>query len=473
MVKEGKISFCVRPDSSLKNCLSAEANTTYINTKYDCTDCLINYLPYESKFYERKICHNIFEEIKYTQEINYAEYNGKISAREGKCENNKFFTPDGKYCYKCDNSDIGMTGCKSKCNFSLKRNNALKCLDGCKDGYIESSEGICEYCDKYNNGCKKCHYEKEYPINYLGIKRQRRFLCDECEQNYIKIDGECISCVTIMINECLNCKMENNEYKCIQCYDGYYLNDEGLCVNCHDGYFIEERKCIKCNDISRGGIEGCLDCNKNGNSVSCLTCDEEYILLSNNKTCLKISQNEQLKKYINCKELSLNNNHFNCISCKYNYYSILKENDETICIYLPELNGYVDDYKSYNYYNIYYYDKNPSIDYIYKYFFYRYIKNYFSPCLEVINLGTEDNPLYSCSKCFYSDYRLLTDVNSNISYCINTNLIGKDLVNCIDNEFKIKNKKIEYNCTQCKENSNLVYDEFEKRFFSPLLLIQI
>ena len=55
MVKEGNISFCVTPDSNLDYCLSADANTTYVNTKYDCTKCLINHLPYESKFYERKI----------------------------------------------------------------------------------------------------------------------------------------------------------------------------------------------------------------------------------------------------------------------------------------------------------------------------------------------------------------------------------------------------------------------------------
>ena len=65
MVKEGNISFCILPTSNLDYCLSAEANTTYINTKYDCIDCLINHLPFESKFYERKICQNIFEEIKY------------------------------------------------------------------------------------------------------------------------------------------------------------------------------------------------------------------------------------------------------------------------------------------------------------------------------------------------------------------------------------------------------------------------
>lgn len=68
------------------------------------------------------------------------------------------------------------------------------------------------------------------------------------------------------------------------------------------------KKCIKCNNISQGGIEGCTYHNKNGNSISCSTYNKGYILLSKNKTCLKISQNEELKKYNNCWELYLNNN---------------------------------------------------------------------------------------------------------------------------------------------------------------------
>ena len=150
-------------------------------------------------------------------------------AREGKCENNTLFTPDGVYCYKCNNPSIGMNGCKNECSFSFKRNNIIKCLDGCKDGYIESPEGICENCNEVNKGCNLCHYENEYPTNYLGFKSQRRFICDECGQNYIKKNDECISC---NINGCQICKIENNEFKCNRCYSGYYLNNEGVCTYC-------------------------------------------------------------------------------------------------------------------------------------------------------------------------------------------------------------------------------------------------
>ena len=428
MVKEGNISFCIRPDSNLDYCLSANANTTYVNTKYDCTNCIINHLPYESKFYERKICQNILEKIKYSQNKTFSVYHGKIMARDGECENNTLFTPDGIYCYKCDNQYIGMYGCKSECSFSLKKNKTLKCLDGCKEGYIESSEGICESCYKVNEGCNYCHYENEYPSNYLGFKRQRRFICDECSPNYIKKDEECISCNNL-INGCQNCKNENNKYKCNLCFNGYYLNEDYLCTYCQYGFVLEGKKCINCNDISQGGIEGCLYCNKNGNLISCSNCEEGYILLSSNKTCIKISQNKELKKLSKCRELAINNNHFDCLSCKSSYYSLLKENNKKICIYAPEINGYIDDSYDYDFSNIYAYGKNPSIDYIYKYYYNKYISYYFYGCLEVINLGTQDNPLYSCIRCSSSSYLLLTEENSNISYCIYYNKIVNDIVN--------------------------------------------
>ena len=77
-----------------------------------------------------------------------------------------------------------MGGCNSQYSFSLERNDIIKCLDGCKDGYYETSEGIFKNCSNINSGCNKCHYEDEYPTDYIGIKRKRRFICDNCDPNY-------------------------------------------------------------------------------------------------------------------------------------------------------------------------------------------------------------------------------------------------------------------------------------------------
>jgi hypothetical protein len=37
-----------------------------------------------------------------------------------------------------------MPGCAGECNFSLYRNRLILCEGECKEGYIETSKGICE-----------------------------------------------------------------------------------------------------------------------------------------------------------------------------------------------------------------------------------------------------------------------------------------------------------------------------------------
>ena len=77
-----------------------------------------------------------------------------------------------------------MGGCNNKCNFSLERN----------DVWMDVKMDILKSQKEYvrvaylNSGCNKCHYEKDYPTNYLDVKRKRRFLCYNCDSNnYIKI----------------------------------------------------------------------------------------------------------------------------------------------------------------------------------------------------------------------------------------------------------------------------------------------
>ena len=138
---------------------------------------------------------------------------------------------------------------------------------------------------------------------------------------------------------------------------------------------------------------------------------------------MKRSENADLRKHNKCREVTLENNKFRCIFCEYFDYSVLIEDDESICIYLPELNGvfgyFVYDYNILDsYYNVPdYKETNPDLDYFYKYFFYKYFKNRFSNCIEVINLGSKNNPLYSCVKCSNSE-NLVIEENNNIGYCI-------------------------------------------------------
>ena len=463
LVKEDNIKICVRRETNLEYCLNATVDTTYAINEYNCTSCEINHLPYYSEFYERYICQNIFEEIETFQNIDLDiyQYYQRIEAIDGNCPNNKFFTPDREYCYKC-NSYIGMPGCKSECSFSLEKIDIIKCLDGCIDGYIESSEGICQSCYEINNGCEQCHYG-EYPINYFGIKRLRKFICDYCYSDYfVLIDDKCARCNHIE-NDCNRCEIMNDKFKCKECYSRYLLDEEGHCNYC-DGGFIHENNCIKCNDTNKGGIEGCTYCDYYEDKVTCLSCEEGYILLENNKTCLKISKINGLIKYNKCREITLKDNKFHCLECNDYRYSVLKEDNESICIYLPELNGYFD-WDVYNYDDLYYYEKNPDLDYIYNYYFIKYISyNYYSHCVEVINLGSNHNPLYSCIKCYSLNY-LFTEENSNISYCIYYYLVENNnkVQNCKDKKIKIMDKEIKFTCVSCyEENDILIYDEIDK-----------
>ena len=226
LVNEDNINFCEEKNNvGLEYCLEAEANTTFIRTKYNCKSCVINHLPYKSSFFERTICHNIFEDIIRNKSLdinNFSLITENETANNGICQS-MFFTPDGIYCYSCTDKIVGMPGCKGSCTFSLERNDPIKCNE-CKEGYIESSEGVCESCDAINEGCNKCHYETSYPDDYIGIKRKRRFVCDnDCKNDYF-LDNEdklCKHC-SEYLPKCVNCE-KNDQIKCNKCEIGYYL----------------------------------------------------------------------------------------------------------------------------------------------------------------------------------------------------------------------------------------------------------
>ena len=185
----------------------------------------------------------IFDEIITEKEIPLEAFEGieNIDAsNEGKCQNN-YFTPDGKKCYKCNNPQIGMPGCKGSCNFSLKRNNIIKCEDGCEKGYIEISEGICESCNYQTQGCSECHYEDNYPADFLGLKRKKNFVCDKCDMGYVKENNYCLKCEDLGLGRCEECQVENKndsyndwyDYKCIKC-NKYSVLTDGICLGCED-----------------------------------------------------------------------------------------------------------------------------------------------------------------------------------------------------------------------------------------------
>ena len=438
--KENGVKICEKPLLELEGCTEVNSNTSYIKSIYNCTECSINYLPYYSQFFKRKICQNIYQEIIRKKELSFDAFSNvdSIPAKYGICENNKLFTPDGINCYACNNKIVGMVGCKGSCTFSLERNNVIECEeDGCKTGYLESSKGICESCNTINNGCFECHQEEEKIGNFI----KKKFICDQCEEGFLTSnDKKCHHCSEIGFTHCEKCQKDKdneNELVCVQCSEGYFLTNEGYCSKCNNTQVKTNRNtCVFCDDIDEGGIEGCKSCYNDGERILCKECDEGFILLSINQTCLKITENKELEEFNNCQQLSLNDNGLFCSKCIENYI-LLKEENSTRCVnytFIPSRNFNINKL-----------------------------------CQESINYGTEEKPIFSCNKCIDNNYieesekekgkviTKFTNIKNNISFCDYSNNYPQ-LENCIEAEISYSQGINRYNCTKCNLNSILHYN---------------
>jgi hypothetical protein len=479
----------------LEGCTEAVGDTTYINSEYNCTKCSLGYALYYSKFFGRIICQNIKMKIKRKEDISLDEVDDidikvKINNETKKCDKEYLFTPDGENCYRCDNDIIGIPGCKGGCSFSLERKGILKCEGECKSGYIESSKGVCSECSAISKGCHECHYEDNTDNiqDSQGIIRKRNFVCDYCEEGYLKSPyGTCLDCdEDLDLDDCNRCEVDPNnseKYICTQCKENYFFEDDGdgdgECEVCYGDEFkgLNVNKCIDCDDTEGGGIANCDYCELDGEKPKCLECRSGYILLSNNNTCLDIAKNEELQKFDNCLILTLDNNKFKCSKCR-DKYSLV---NNTECIYTPTL---YDKY-FYIYHQIYFYNtfKNKynssmKIENVYREykendFFYKQ-NIYLYPCEESINIGTVENPLYSCIKCYNDSYRhkyestnypaKVTDVNSKLSFCLEAQKIDV-LEYCLEATQTLKDGKQIFNCTQCLKNYALALNKLTNTFY--------
>ena len=73
-------------------------------------------------------------------------------------------------------------------------------------------------------------------------------------------------------------------------------------------------------------------------------------------------------------------------------------------------------------------------------------------CEEAINIGTETNPIYSCTKCIYSYFKNVTDYRG-ASDCYQR---SNDLILC-QKGYKDETGKIE--CTKCINNFHLIFSD--------------
>ena len=463
---EDGAKLCLEAKGELENCKEATADTTYVKNLYNCTSCSDNYIPYYSKFYGRMICQNIYGEIEEKKNISLENFMYEDSKDEKECLKN-CFTPDGNNYYDCNSELFGMKGCEGPCEFSLKKNNTIECKGICQsknNDIFEISKGICGECNIVNKGCFKCHYEDEYPNDYFGIKRKKRFVCDECEPKYIMSKfNKCLFCSDLLpkCEECENDKENNGEIKCTKCSEGFYLDDNGYCIECKENRFQGNKgKCINCDNTNEGGILGCSLCKITNNKVICKLCKLGYILIKNMNICIPMSSNNELKKFGFCEQLTLDNDKYYCSKCKFQF-SLINEDNQNKCKYVPTLFDYF-----YPYYN----DKELILKKMlplrfYEHFsFEKYLQHFiydeneylYYPCEEATNSGTIDNPIYSCTKCYTflenkennNIFTKIIDEKNNIKFCIYRNYLHQ-MANCEEAKNIIKNGKKEYECIKC------------------------
>ena len=497
------IKKCISNYDKIRGCLEGNATTEYKNILYNCSVCDRYYLPFYSKYYQRNVCQYVFEEVIKKKNISLEIYEGQeyIESTKGNCPSN-YFTPNGTFCYRCDNDIVGMPGCKGDCNFSLKREHEIICQSGCKEGYIETSKGVCEACDQANKGCYQCHYENN--SDYRKNNSKRIFQCDNCLEGYFKDDeGLCEKCSNV-VDRCESCENNGTDYICTGCSKNYVLNDFGYCEKCVESRTILNNKCISCDDTTEGGVDGCIYCQTNGEGkFECKQCSENYILMTNNNTCLKRDKNKDLYEFDSCLELKEENNKLVCSRCK-PYYSLLTIGDEVKCSYTPTI--YDENFNRHYYYNLYL-KKSMFSELVRN--DYNFRQNYFFPCKETNNLGTNENPLYTCNKCYdifedddtnldyyndqfyldlneeqllnpnkyYDDYDYrynhrispmkVNDSTINNSYCYKTQNYYK---NCIEAEYIIKEGIEIFNCTKCIKTYELKKAQYirERQFLANI-----
>ena len=344
---ENGVSICIKnPD--LNNCEEALANTTYYNTLYNCTLCKNKYIEYYSKFYGKQKCFNISEKVIKYQNISLAKFDNEtyINAdNKGTCEKN-YFTPDNKRCYNCNSSKVGMPGCKGECSFSLNRSEILLCKEGCKEGYLEVSEGICQSCSALNEGCSKCHYDKNYAFTdaYFGLisNESQGLKCDSCIKGYVRTpSGICSKC-SDLISGCKECVVDSKgEYKCTKCFLKYYgineYNGLNKCEKCVVNRFIKNNKCLNCSDVAQGGIDHCNYCEETEGKISCKECLKGYILSIDDNICLE--RTKELEPFNDCLQLIKENDKYICSKCDPKF-SLVKIGTELKCHYVPTLFDY-------------------------------------------------------------------------------------------------------------------------------------
>ena len=406
------------------------------------------------------------------------------------CISNQYKLNKGQ-CKKCQISN---------CNECYYKGDETIC-DKCNTGYY-----------KKDNQCSKCSWNNVSEGKICEICSDNLTNYEEkscyCMTHYTEGNSkECIKCP----NNCYSCEYKNNISKCSKCEIGYTLNSEGICVSCGENCDYCELDingnplCLFCKENYKlNENHNCLECDNNCEScikdkddtIKCSKCEYKYGLYPNN-TCGKCPENcnncfwkEEIGEF-GCSDCA---NPFDiigkddkCISCQnideiggngcaYCYYdNISLDNNKYKCTrcsgdnftFIENQNKCLDNTNSYNEYlngciNATYNTEKNKYECNQCKLFYIYISNE-KKCLEqkntnlgfgcskAINIGTQENPIYTCINCLVDELVKIKDTQ-NITYCG----FSENLINCLE-ATKDENGKIE--CTKCNYNLDLYYDK--------------
>ena len=325
---------------------------------------------------------------------------------DGKCKNCYYKSISGGECYVC----------------SINKTEYDRCW--CWGGYVKIGHSECFSCP---SGCAECSYD-----NKTGTTE-----CLSCYSNHVfNSDKECIYCG----EHCSSCKLDkDNNTICLSCYSDSVLDNdkclfcqygcsnctinpnsvyknETVCSKCDYDYAFnpENNNCTYCSSIEQfGGEYGCERClyNEASKNYECLECwNENYTYINNTYQCFENINSSRLYFYGCLKAQYIKESGtYECFECKDDF--ILIKNDKT-CRKLNEI-------------------------------------DLSEGCLEVINLGTVEEPLYSCEQCLNNYTKVIINSNNNKSNCYKRE---DDFWYCLEGLIEENGA---HKCTKCVELASL------------------
>ena len=441
---------CFKCDHNSPNCvkcnyLPPEGFTDSNERIFKCTECISNEYNITNNACHKCFIENCAKCLYKDNSINpvciKCNYNFYVNSTGG-CS--KVYTKYsiGGYCtYSTDNpNDYDNIHCIAYEGYTIVNHTKfIECPDHCGKCYynINTNKTDCQKCFlnyqlNLNGICINCGFK----CRYCNLINNQIPICTQCELEYNLYNGSCAKCP----ENCKYCREENNSTQCIECNINYKLNNISeciecpeycfdchqnlngalLCSNCSNGYILTSTKqCLKCSTIQEIGGSGCDRCRYNYNidRYECISCiNYGYSFIQNTYKCLPNSISAYKDLY-GCLRANFNEekNIYECIICKPEFISILNEKS---CKLPNEAN----------------------------------LKEY---CKEANNIGTQQNPIYSCIEC-----KSLRDINITkiIDFRGATDCYKREneLIRCLTG-IKYENNTIQ--CTKCISEFLFTYSE--------------